>query len=495
MNELSRRSLLLGGVGALSSAALLGACSNGSSPIAGEDRVLRYSFLATRELPDLSVVQARLNELLGERDTGFSVELIALQNYDETIRLAIASGDAGDLYFTAPWSNSYSVNASQGNLTALDELLPEFAPNYWASMSEDTWNAARFDGRIYGGINQQIFPKIWGFAGHAEIADRYGLDVASIGGFAELEPYLARIREDNELIPWATSNEGQGGAFFPEMFGWDPIVASYGIAVRYDDDDLQAFCWYDTPEFREACELLRAWREAGLTEASSPSRADMTAKYRAGQIAFLSGQQMPTTPQNQAFEIVGRSFVDTPLLNTDGVLATLTGVSAESESPETAVRFMELLNTDPEIYHVIAYGIEGTHYDVLDAGSRLIGFAGETNETTSRYYPNTDWAFGNQFNGFYRNPGDAEDRRWEVEAEFNANATPSRAIGFLLDTSSLRTEVASVSAVTGELVAPALVGMRPAEQAVSELLASLERAGLNRILEETQSQLDEFRQG
>ena len=61
--------------------------------------------------------------------------------FEQKIKLATSAGEKVDLMFTAPWINNYAQNVSNGNLTALDDLLPRLAPGLWASMAPTTWDA------------------------------------------------------------------------------------------------------------------------------------------------------------------------------------------------------------------------------------------------------------------------------------------------------------------------------------------------------------------
>lgn len=493
MNTISRRSLLLAGGGiaaGIAGAGLLSSCSRNDGGGSGDGPVdLVYTFMATKELPDAGKVQDALNDLLAERGASYTVTLDPLQDYNQAMGLRIASGDPGDLYFTAPWSNSYATNASDGNLLELDDLLAEHAPELLASMSPDVWDAARVNGRIYGVINQQRFPKMWGFQGKQEVVDQLGMDPAAITSFADLEPFLIRVKEAGELLPWSTSNQAHGKLFQPEIHGFDPIATTLALAVRYDDDSLAAFSWFDTPEFEDAVRTMRRWNELGLVEPTPPSADDMQTRWNSGQTAFADAQYLPTNPQNTEFPTIGNTFVRRPLLNTDGVLATLTGINVDTPDPAAVLSFLEALNTDLDVYRTICFGIEGTHYvpsadhpDLVEAGPQQ-----------AAYDPNTDWVFGNQFNAPYRNPADAESKRWESERDLNESAVPSKAIGFSLTTDRIRTEVAAVTAAIDEHGPLALTGQLDADEALSNLRSAVERAGLPRILQEAQEQLDEFK--
>ena len=156
--------------------AMLAACAPapaaapGAEPAAGEAPAsmsdltpVTYTY-AGRGVPrDLQQVQDALNKILNEKiKVNLTLEPIDFGAYNEKMQLRLAAGEACDIIFTAPWINSYTSNVANGVLLELDDLLKEEAPGLWASMPESTWEAARINGKIYGVINQQIFPKPWG---------------------------------------------------------------------------------------------------------------------------------------------------------------------------------------------------------------------------------------------------------------------------------------------------------------------------------------------
>ena len=118
-----------------------------------------------------------------------------------------------------------------------------------------------------------------------------------------------------------------------------------------------------------------------------------------------------------------RSFVQphngTEVLTTAGVVATLTGISRTSSNPERAMMFLELLNTDVEVYNLMCKGVEGKHWVWKDEARKIVGFPEGVTAETSAYNPNTDWMFGNQFNAYFVSEEQANANVWEETAKLN----------------------------------------------------------------------------
>jgi putative aldouronate transport system substrate-binding protein len=490
--SLTRRSVLaLGAAGAASTA--LAACSGSSSDGAGGSVNLTYQYMAFVNAPDQSLIQQAVNARLKALGTSFTVTLQPVLDYTQKMTLNMSAGNVADVFFTASWTNDYFKNAGSGNMLALDDLLPKHAPKLWASMPRSIWQGARVNGKVYGAINQQRFPKLWGTTVRRDLAEKYDLDVASLTGYKDLEPFFAKVKAgEKDVIGWATDNDITGTVFYPEIQGWDPVATTYGLAIKYDDPARKVFNVYATDEYREAAELVYRWRQLGYTTKDPLSGADRASKQHAGSIAAFVAQAPPTNPQLESFPTLSKSFVANPILNTDGCASTLTAVSRDTSHPEECVQFMELLNTDKVLYNLLCFGIEGKHYVLKDGVASLPPGVDATHD---RYNPNIDWQFGNQFNAYYRTAEDAKAKRWDVEGALNKSAATSTALGFALDTTQLRTQVATVTAAITQYQQQVAIGLVKPSDGVPKLLKQLDRAGMSTLQSAAQQQMDDWAKG
>jgi putative aldouronate transport system substrate-binding protein len=499
MTQISRRSLLFNGGKALLAAGTLGtagsliaACSSSDDDSASGPVNLKYQYFSYVDAPDVPLVQQAMNDYLKKLGKSFTITLQPTMNYDQKMTLNMSAGDVGDLFFTATWSNDFYKNAGSGNLFDITTLLPQHAPKLYASLPESIWAGAKVKGKIYGVINQQRFPKLWGFIARKDLAEKYGLDPAAITTYADVEPFLAKVKAGEKgVIGWATDNGTTGTAFYPELHGFDPVATAYGLAVRYDDPQRRVFNVYATPEFKAAAQLLYRWRGLGYTTTDPQSSEDRATKQHSGGIALWANQAPPTNPQLETFATVSKSLVPTPILNTDGCASTLTGVSADTKHPAQALEFLELLNTDKYFYNLLCFGIEGKHY-VLDRATGVASLPAGMDPAKSPYNPNADWQFGDQFNAYYRTKEDAAAKRWDVESALNKSAAVSTALGFSLDTSQLRTEVATVAATIKQYQQQIAIGLVDPDKGIPEFLDKLNKSGMPTLLSKAQEQMDAF---
>jgi putative aldouronate transport system substrate-binding protein len=377
---------------------------------------------------------------------------------------------------------------------ALDDLLPKHAPKLWASMPPATWNAARVNGKIYGAINQQIFVKPWGVYVRKDLADKYKLDLNAISKFEDLEPFFKAVKEGEQgVTPLFSDDAGAGSVFRPEYFGIDPVLEAAGVGVKADDKTLKPTNFYDTAEFKQGTDLARKWYQAGYYTKDPLPPSDAIAAFKAGKYAAILHISKPggevEYKTRYGYDFVHKGFTK-PLLTTGSTTATLNGVSRTSANPERAVMFLELLNTDKQIYNLITKGIEGKHYAFTDKDKGVIGFPAGVDAKTTGYNPSTDWMFGNQFNAFYGDP--AQVGSWDATYKLNQEATPSVALGFAVNSEKVKTEVAQVSALVKQYSLPLMRGQADPAVLLPEFQNKPKQAGMDKLLEEIQQQLGQW---
>jgi putative aldouronate transport system substrate-binding protein len=472
-------------------------------PTRGEVVEVKYTYAGV--IPqDLQMVQDAINALLEPAiNTRLILEPIDWGSFNDKVTLRFSAGEPCDIVFTAPWINSYVQNVANGNLLPLDDLLPTYAPGLWASMPKSTWEAARVSGKIYGVINQQIFPKPWGIEVRKDMADKYGLDLNSIKRWEDMEPFLQKVKEGEGITPeyWCQDPRAGDTYFMHQYWGFDPIDDGIGgggvgmLGIRADDPNLKVLLMPETPEFMEAMTLTYKFVQEGLIPADPLPCTEADAAYRAGQYAYSHHVEKPGNEAELknafGYDFVIKNLTDPLILDTAGATATLNGICATSKHPENAMMVLEMLNTNKDVYTLLARGIEGKHWVWVDKAQNLAGFPPGVTGETSTYNPNTDWMFGNQFNAPYRDP--IQIGAWPKTKEMNDTAMPSQALGFTFERTAVETELAQVASVYAELFLPINDGTVDPVTEIPKLVDELKKAGIEKIMAEMQSQLDAWK--
>lgn len=482
-----------------------------------EEPIIWYLRAGVADVQDgLPEVNEALNALLAERGFNATVEIVYLDRSEFNDRMALinAAFEPYDMALTTySWVNQYPPNVANEYfipLTAYENpdtgevtnLLETYAPNLFASMPAEAWDAARVDGEVYAVINQQIWPKPFGISMRTDVLEALELqdefDAAS--SYADLTPIMAAVQA--AIADGSIADAVADGANITEVFatidlfqlvnfGYDGIGTNFA-AIDVNDPDLNLVNFYETEAFLQAALLRKEWQDLGFTTADPIDFETASAGYTAGRFVMDVGRLIKPGGDLEQAARYGYSWSEKALaptiLTTDGPVGTMTGISSTNEdNPERVARilmFLEMVHTDAEVYNLIAKGVPGTHWNWADEDQGLIELVAE-----SGYSPNVDWAIGNQFNAYYIDPN--QIGAWEESREINNSAIPSPALGFVFDRSPVEMQLVAIEGGISELLEPITDGqVEDVEAAIAELNAFLADNGLADIQAEAQSQLD-----
>ena len=171
----------------------------------------------------------------------------------------------------------------------------------------------------------------------------------------------------------------------------------------------------------------------------------------------------------------------------------MNAISRTSENPIRALKLLELLYSDKDLFNLLVFGIEGKHYNVV--GETASGLKRVELIDNSGYSMPIAWAFGDQFNQWLT-PGQPDDV-WEQTEAVNQSAIVSKSFGFNFDSSNLKSEYANCSNIVDEYWYNVLIGFGKSQEKIDEMynkfLKNLKSAGADTIIKEMQRQLDEWK--
>lgn len=482
---------------ALSAAMLISttACGGNAAKQNNEDETVKlkyYMFGSPNALQGSADVYKEANKIIKEKiNAEVDFTIINGGQYDQKMAVLMASGEKFDLMFTSSWMNDYASNVTKGALLELDDLLPKYAKEYYEQIPAEIWDAVRINGKIYGAINEQIMARQSAFVFRNDMLEKTGFDPKNIKKFSDIDEYFTALEKAGVS---KTDYDYTGSSFswqytVPQSLAWEPINSS-NIPGCVDDktpDNLKVFNQFKTDEFKEYIKYMTKWKDMGIFHMDSLTQGKSSGKPT---IVKAEGTYIPVTWKQAASTTQFQGNTDLSIqpygevyLQPGYVTATLTGVYKKSEHPEKAVEFLNLVNTNKELYRLLTAGLEGRDYKKIDENHI------EVNED-SQYTPNADWAYGNQFNA-YLTEGTPDDA-WEQQREYNKNSKKSPLLGFNFDTKNVQTEIANCSAISSEYLTIAQYGMMDIDGKYNEFIKKLDDAGADKIIAEMQRQIDEF---
>ena len=165
-------------------------------------------------------------------------------------------------------------------------------------------------------------------------------------------------------------------------------------------------------------------------------------------------------------------------------------VPTASGDPERAVAFWDLLYSDPVAANLVINGVEGENYVFTGEENKVIAYP-EGVDDTNASYSRLPWSWPNSQLG-YLFEGD-DPTIWDQNLAFAEEAKVSVAFGFTFDATAVVNEITACTNVYQKYVPALLCGTLDPETTIPILNEEMEKAGIAKIVEEKQKQLDQWK--
>ncbi len=440
---------------------------------------------------DTQMVTDAVNEILREKyNIEVEFQISDSGSYNQTITLALSSGQQVDIMSTL-FAN-YSNMVNQGYLMDLEEdgLFQTYGQGIQGVIDQKYIDACRVGGVLYGITNTRDYAVGRGcISVGTEFLDAIGYEAPADAEEIipiteeELEDIFARLHAqfpdlevyrpaDNDLVQ-QTLVDQIGGNNFGVLLG--------------NSDELKVVNLFETDEYMNFCKRVYNWNQLGyISKDAAADTTNVIVLVKEGVLmAYGTGGKPGSKVQESAGADKDMTIFQTreDYVSSSAVASYPWAIPISTANPEAAMVLMNELYTNPELVDLIIYGIEGTHYEITEDGF-LDANAGTSPDTFSTL----NWLYPNQFASTVI-VGNTADL-WERTAQFNEEARQSPASGFAFDSTNIATEQTAVTNVYDEYRKSLEFGFVDPEVAIPEMLQKMNSAGLQKIIEEKQAQLD-----
>lgn len=455
------------------------------------DLVVSYVMFAP-EPADLQLVQDAINEIT-ERDLNVSVTLKGhnVAAYGEQIKLQLIAQEQVDVFITGNMVifDLFSNQVNNGQLLALDDLMDKYGQGIKEVMG-DYASVGMMNGKIYGVPQNRDLAVARSFVYLADVADRNGIKPEDITNFEELEEALAIIKENEPdmygLHPGDVPSSTANG-----IYTIDGLDDHMGVLENVFSGDTTVVNLFETDAFLNAAKMAKRWSDNGYqfpdADVSDASPYELMGAGRV--FGFLSSYKPGITTQASQ-RITGNPKTYVSVLSdawtySAKVTNFMWSISAHTKDPVQAMRFMNYMYTSEEYMNLIGWGIEGTHYERVEGTEHTI------KQISDNYKTGTTWIFGNEML-CYVTESDPDDLRQQMD-DFNQGAKASPATGFVFNAENVSNEVAACLVIWNEVNRSIGCGMvDDIDAAAAEISQRLYAAGLQKIMDEKQAQLDAY---
>ncbi len=462
----------------------------------GEVTRLVMAFMTWTGAPaDTQKIQDAINEITIQK-YGIEVELQISDSsaYKQSLTLALSSGEQLDIVSTL--MAGYGSLVQQGYLMDLEEndLLSTYGSGIIDAVGREYIDACRINGKLYGLPNNRDVAQ---GRGCAAIATEY---LEGIGYKADDSTEIIKITQNELNEIYAELHEK-----YPDLEVYRPVALSmsqfsnvdslggsvFGVLLDYGKE-LKVENLFTSDFYKDYCSRIYDYNQKGyISQDAATDATAVTELVKAGTLMSYTTGGKPGIKQQET-NLCGRPMTIFQTLDdyvsSASVASFPWAVTYNTISAEVSMRLLNAFYTDADLANILGWGIEGVHYKKLDDGR--ITYAEGMDASTSGWNHSMGWEMPNQFITYVWEGNDPN--LWENIKNFNNNAQKSAASGFTFDTSDVATEITSVQNVYDEYQKSIEYGFVDPAAAIPEMNDKMFKAGLDKIIEEKQNQLDKW---
>ncbi|MDF2486445.1 MAG: sugar transporter substrate-binding protein [Herbinix sp.] len=454
----------------------------------------------------------KLNAILTEKlNAELELYWVEWTDWQTQYNLLLASGDPSiDLIGTATdWLDAWPNSKKGAFLELTTEMLQTYAPETFASVSEEHWNMCKLDGKTY--LMPEDNYAQWinhGFIYRGDWAKEAGL-ANGVKSWEDLGTYFAYIKANKtDVIPWDAAASGQ--AFGQQLTGGyiqsktgnifiDGLDVPLFFGASKEDPFTLVSPYMEGDEYVTFAQMMKDWNDGGFwREDVLNYTGDTTEEFYAGQTGAVQhhtqtfvGTSRPTMDTRQPGSEVNFFSFSEESKNLSKVSIThgATAVGANSQHPERALMVYDLLRNNEECYRLLNYGIEGTNYIVTAEGKldRPEGYDKDTME-----FPGFFW--------WGRNDSlELTNATWyagkdQVYADYNTYAIDYPYSQLVFNTDDIAPTMANLAEIyTSYVTAIAFGKAGDPAQAVADFRKAMNDAGYEDVKAAIQAQLTEYK--
>lgn len=409
--------------------------------------------------------------------------------YVEKVQTELAAGEKIDLLGGVSDLGIASA-ANQGQVLALNDLLEKYGQDILADIPEEDLASTSIDGQIYAIRNSKELGCGLGFVCNTEMLESLGVDYSNIMTEADMETVLRAVKEQYpDVYPWASDSGNMGD--YLEAIDW--LGRDFGVLLdAFDDNDTTVVNWYTSDAYYEMCKRRYEWSQEGLIMPDASINTESAASLMGAGKAFCASTETKPGIESQWERNTGIDITLIQIVPDYSMTSNLNNywyIPYTSEQPERAMQVLNEMYSNPDVANLLIYGIEGKYYEFVDEENGVIDYPeGVTSDDLG--WTITAWHWPNELIS-YKWVTDGADI-WEETIQFNQDSHQSQAKGFVWDNSNVMNEIVACTTVRDKYKKGLDTGDVDPDAVWEQMKGEYEEAGVQKILDEKQKQLDEW---
>ncbi len=468
-----------------------------------------YNYI-TKVTPGLDETIEAVNEYLLEKlNCTLDMHFIEGANeYGSTVGTMVSSGTYMDMLITGAKRVTFPLFAAKNAFLPLEDYVDEYLPATKANVPESAWEAYTIDGHLYAVPLPRDFAKSMNYKLNQTLADDLGLTFPEkYDTYWDIVDFLyeakaardAKYPEKSKQPITRLSDSVAGYYYYEPITATDNMVVAnvpglFGFEGMGEGETV--FCLYFTEEYRNYAKLRNQLVTDGIIPFDDKAFDPDGVIDKAGELLGKSGEGNIYYAEDTMapYYMSTMHLAENSYLATSGLQAGGYAVSAQSENVERCLEVIDLINGDPYLATVMRFGPEGVSWTDKD-NDNVIELTEINSDSSNRYMYNWyAWQFGGL--SATKVPPGLPQNFSELLDDFNSRATSTANVGFIMDQTPVENEIAACSSVIAEYHTVLKSGQNNnVDKLVDEFIAKLKANGMEKIVQEAQKQVTEWRQG
>lgn len=408
------------------------------------------------------------------------VEVISWGDWETRRNVIATSNEYFDILFGN--LNTYNQDVQTGLFEPLDDMLKtdKFKPLY-SMIPEKYWDGVKVNGLIYSVLTYKDSSATQYFVIDKSLLEKYNFDITNRHELPDYDEFLIKVYKDTNKPSFILTQQGADQIFYD----YDRFSLPFNVlGVKATDQDMKVVNMLEQDEIMKDLEYLHKWYKMGVINQDAATTTEAP-KYKPFNI--LQGWPLAKISWGQLIgtEVEISKYRDS-ILSNGTVQGSINGISASSNYKEKALEFLQLLNTDTKLRDMFAYGVEGYNFSYVEKYGETRVHKNLENEWTMPAYAQATFFT-------MTITDDTKENQWLEVEELNNIAIPSVLLGFSFDTENVEDEIANVLAIYIKYRSELLTGVHEPHQKVKEMIDEMNKVGLEKIKEEAQRQINEFK--
>ena len=454
--------------------------------------------LPGNEPEDLPKIEEVLNKKLTDDGMDLQVDIVRIpwDAWDQKSNLMLTTGEEFGLLHIMQDQGSVM---SKGVLYDLREYLDEY-PELKGRFNEQAWDEVTTkDGEIVAvPAEWQVMQPLGQLSIRKDVLDKLGIPLPQTP--EEVMQATIKIKEyvENETGQQAyfwTQNVKYPAEWLERTYDSYPFYVDRVNNLWKVDQDGNVTSWFESEEFKKDAQFYREMYKNGLISPDLLTKNEVWDVQNKGTVILGDCYNWGTIEalKQSGYPDADLEFYYLNEKNTRVLpltIGNMNGIPQSCTNPAAVIKFLDWFYSDPSNVQLLVFGIEGEHYKRVEGDEKRIEILKDASGTALYQFDN--WEVGYYPYTLFSVDESEESIIQQTTPLEEGTYVTSPVAGFIFNEEPVITEMANLTNEVVSSMYPIKFGFVDYEEAYDAAIAKLKAAGLDKVIEEYQKQLNEY---